>query len=226
MTLSSQRLLFLFILFCSIVTVSPVFAFTAFTDYFKDSSDMVRKYFGLGTKYELKYGSNEPELAYILPRTAREMYKLGQKVEEPKLGDLIFFKTYADYPSHVGIWMGNGYFMHLDERDRELRLELLNCSKLNNSLIGYKRINTSDGSDPDTIGDPQLDKIFGEWNGEAYGSLTVAFNELNAVATKKIIKLKGEQCDCYKISQASCEAFKTNFLYVKGYIKMRALVTH
>jgi peptidoglycan DL-endopeptidase LytE len=51
-----------------------------------------------------------------LPRCAREQFYAGPKVDKNDLvtGDLVFFKTirFAKYPSHVGIYVGDGKFIH------------------------------------------------------------------------------------------------------------------
>ena len=49
-----------------------------------------------------------------LPRTAREMSREGEKVarEELKPGDLVFFGKGKKTVSHVGIYAGNGDFVH------------------------------------------------------------------------------------------------------------------
>jgi len=48
-----------------------------------------------------------------LPRTTKAMIKTGKKVSKSNLktGDLVFFHPISKY-YHVGIYMGNGIFMH------------------------------------------------------------------------------------------------------------------
>ncbi|MHB1664583.1 MAG: C40 family peptidase, partial [bacterium] len=48
-----------------------------------------------------------------IPRTAREQSRLGKYVPKSKLkpGMLLFFRTYASYISHVGIYIGHGKFI-------------------------------------------------------------------------------------------------------------------
>lgn len=51
-----------------------------------------------------------------LPRSARDQFKVGSKIgkEELGIGDLVFFRTkrYVKYPTHVGIYIGEGNFIH------------------------------------------------------------------------------------------------------------------
>jgi len=49
-----------------------------------------------------------------LPRTARYQAQFGTFVsrENLKPGDLLFFSTYAKFPSHVGIYIGEGKMIH------------------------------------------------------------------------------------------------------------------
>jgi cell wall-associated NlpC family hydrolase len=53
------------------------------------------------------------KLGIHLPRTAAEQARLGTYVpkDELKPGDLLFFRTYAPYISHVGIYIGHGKFI-------------------------------------------------------------------------------------------------------------------
>ena len=48
-----------------------------------------------------------------LPRTTKSMMKAGKKISKRqlKIGDLVFFHPTRKY-YHVGIYMGNGIFMH------------------------------------------------------------------------------------------------------------------
>lgn len=54
------------------------------------------------------------KLGIDLPRSSRELYKVGQKVskDELRVGDLVFFNTSGKGVSHVGIYMGDGLFVH------------------------------------------------------------------------------------------------------------------
>lgn len=48
-----------------------------------------------------------------LPRTADAQYDYGRHaVGGPRVGDLVFFETYTEGVSHVGIYLGKGEFVH------------------------------------------------------------------------------------------------------------------
>ena len=48
-----------------------------------------------------------------LPRTADAQYDVGKPaVGGPRAGDLVFFQTYTEGVSHVGIYLGDGKFVH------------------------------------------------------------------------------------------------------------------
>ena len=82
------------------------------------------------------------ELEIALPRTAREQFEIGNEVSPGDLqkGDLIFFRTYASYPSHVGIYLGNNRMIHASSRDRRVVISPMNTPYYRARFIGAKRI--------------------------------------------------------------------------------------
>lgn len=76
-----------------------------------------------------------------LPRTADVQYNAGRKVargqEEP--GDLVFFETYCPGPSHVGIYVGNGNFIHASS-SRGVTVSSLSDGYYSKRYLGAKRV--------------------------------------------------------------------------------------
>lgn len=77
-----------------------------------------------------------------LPRTAREQIKVGSEVPQGDLqkGDLVFFHTYASYPSHVGIYLGDGKMIHASSAKGEVTVSDMNTDYYRSRFIGAKRI--------------------------------------------------------------------------------------
>ena len=84
-----------------------------------------------------------------LPRTAREQYSLGTRVPKGdlQLGDLIFFQTYAKYPSHVGIYIGDDKMIHASSRNQGVVVSSINSNYFRKRFIGAKRLGLSLGSE-------------------------------------------------------------------------------
>ncbi|MFN3306661.1 MAG: C40 family peptidase [Candidatus Kapaibacteriota bacterium] len=82
----------------------------------------------------------------LLPRTAKEQYKLGVAVRRDKLefGDLVFFHTrrYA-YVSHVGIYLGDNLFAHSSSR-YGVTVSSLESKYYSSRFIGARRLTVKD----------------------------------------------------------------------------------
>ena len=82
------------------------------------------------------------DMSVSLPRTAREQFTVGDAVVTSNLqkGDLVFFHTYARFPSHVGIYLGGNKMIHASSRDRRVVISSFNTPYYLSRFIGAKRI--------------------------------------------------------------------------------------
>lgn len=82
-----------------------------------------------------------------LPRSAREQFREGAKVAKADLspGDLVFFRTYAKYPSHVGIYLGDNRFVHASSREKKVTVDSLDTPYYVKRYIGAKRLLLEEG---------------------------------------------------------------------------------
>jgi cell wall-associated NlpC family hydrolase len=73
-----------------------------------------------------------------ISRGAKDQYKNGRKVKRKDLrpGDLIFFETYAKGVSHVGIWVGNGNFLHSESSDAGVTITPISIPYWNDRYYG------------------------------------------------------------------------------------------
>lgn len=104
-----------------------------------DCSAYVQKVFGL--------------LSVPFPRTAREQFNLGEPVNKENLltGDLVFFRTYASFPSHVGIYLGDNLFIHASSKNRKVTIDSLDTPYFIKRFIGAKRIVAEDNETEDDM---------------------------------------------------------------------------
>lgn len=78
---------------------------------------------------------------FKLPRTAAAQWEVGVPVEKDQLqfGDLVFFNTRsAVYVSHVGMYLGNGYFTHASSRNG-VTVSSLGSDYYSTHMIGARR---------------------------------------------------------------------------------------
>ena len=109
----------------------------------------------LGTKYRFggrseKYGFDCSGLVknlfskftIDLPHSSREQFKHGEKVNRDELeeGDLVFFSSGGKTPNHVGIYVGNGQFLHAARKAEKVIVSDLNKLWYAVRYLGARRI--------------------------------------------------------------------------------------
>ncbi len=78
-------------------------------------------------------------LGISLPRTADAQYDVGHRiVGAMRPGDLVFFQTYEPGVSHVGIYLGNGKFVHASSHG--VMVSSLSQSYWRTRYVGAKRL--------------------------------------------------------------------------------------
>lgn len=84
----------------------------------------------------------EQTIGLILPRKAEQQAAATQSIEKSDLrpGDLVFFNTMQRTFSHVGIYIGNGKFIHSPKPGSEVRVEQLEMSYWKKRFDGARRV--------------------------------------------------------------------------------------
>ena len=76
-----------------------------------------------------------------LPRSSRKQYKAGTPIGRSQLlrGDLVFFATSGGRQvSHVGIYSGDGKFIHAPKKGKRIRTESLSNSYFRSRYVGAR----------------------------------------------------------------------------------------
>ena len=104
------------------------------------------------------YGSSNPDVGFDcsglvqyvllqsgvkkLPRSSVEMYENSSPIEVDNLvvGDLLFFRTSNSQINHVGIYVGEGRFIHAPSSGNFVRLDKLEQSYWQKAFAGGRRV--------------------------------------------------------------------------------------
>lgn len=86
----------------------------------------------------------EQTVGMILPRKAEQQAAATQQIEKSELqpGDLVFFNTLRRTFSHVGIYVGEGKFIHSPKPGAEVRVEDMQKSYWHSRFDGARRVQT------------------------------------------------------------------------------------
>ncbi|WP_456278692.1 C40 family peptidase [Bacillus sp. AK128] len=104
----------------------------------------------IGTPY--KWGGTSPSgfdcsgfLQYVysqkgisIPRTVSDIWNFAVSVAKPSVGDVVFFQTYKKGPSHAGIYLGDGKFIHSGSKG--VTISKMGTSYWQQRYLGSKRI--------------------------------------------------------------------------------------
>jgi cell wall-associated NlpC family hydrolase len=149
----SQKVIAIFVL--SILLVTAPFAGSTEAASSVDSKELVATAKNLiGTKY--RSGGTTKEgfdcsgfvgyvyegLGISLPRSSSGMHATGSKVDKADLisGDLVFFNTSGKGVSHVGIYIGDGKFIH-SSTSKGVKIDKLNDAHYwGERYVGAKRV--------------------------------------------------------------------------------------
>lgn len=74
-----------------------------------------------------------------IPRTALAQYNSLTPIRNPEPGDLVFFRTHGHSVSHVGIYLGDGYFIHSPRTGEAIRVDKLTSNYWKERYAGARR---------------------------------------------------------------------------------------
>jgi cell wall-associated NlpC family hydrolase len=94
----------------------------------------------------------EDAVGLVLPRVAAQQAAHTEKVARTDLkpGDLVFFNTMRRTFSHVGIYIGDGKFVHSPKPGAEVRIENLSMAYWKRRFTGARRVLTGAEDTPET----------------------------------------------------------------------------
>ncbi|MEN9384626.1 MAG: hypothetical protein RL323_1769 [Pseudomonadota bacterium] len=96
----------------------------------------------------------EQSLGLVLPRRAKDQAQSTRTIakEELKPGDLVFFNTMRSAFSHVGIYIGDGKFVHAPRTGAQVRVEDMREAYWKKRFNGARRVDGAQGFQPELGG--------------------------------------------------------------------------
>ena len=90
----------------------------------------------------------EQSVGLLLPRRAEQQAAATQRIEKTELqpGDLVFFNTLQRAFSHVGIYVGDGKFIHSPKPGAQVRVESMGISYWASRFDGARRVAAGGGN--------------------------------------------------------------------------------
>lgn len=91
----------------------------------------------------------ETSIGRLLPRRADEQAAVTDKIDRSELnpGDLVFFNTMRRTFSHVGIYIGDGKFIHSPSVGKSVRVDDLRAAYWTKRFTGARRVQEAPNSD-------------------------------------------------------------------------------
>ena len=92
----------------------------------------------------------EQTIGLVLPRSAAQQAAATQTIDKSELrpGDLVFFNTMRHAFSHVGIYVGNGKFIHSPKPGAEVRVEDMGLAYWARRYDGARRVPSAAPTNP------------------------------------------------------------------------------
>jgi cell wall-associated NlpC family hydrolase len=86
------------------------------------------------------------QLGTFLPREVRDQYHSGRAIDRDNVeaGDLLFFETDGRGPSHVGLAIGDGEFVHAPSSRGVVRVERYDFPYWARRFVGARRVAATD----------------------------------------------------------------------------------
>jgi len=89
----------------------------------------------------------EKSFGRLLPRRADEQAKATETIDRSELkpGDLVFFNTMKRAFSHVGVYVGDGKFIHAPRAGKSIRVDDMREAYWQKRFNGARRVQAEDG---------------------------------------------------------------------------------